>query len=464
MVGVRKMDWLIGPALALTAGMALAAEPARSPRGVLVEEVRNDEPAFMVRVDVERPSRVYVAGEEIRVQVRSARDGFLYLVYCDAANQVSCLFPNAFEADNRITAEQEIVVPRPIDPGAKGFRIKVGPPFGEELLKAIVCTQPLPGETLAQLMRAAQDTNLNGTARGVIVEKVESAEWAEHHVMITTKPAPEGAPAGSRRIALCVGISEYADGQIQDLSVCDKDALATAETLQQRCGFERAIVLANNQATRKNIEYAIRHELPAATRPGDTVVIYWSGHGGRCADTDGDEKDGFDEYLVPQDGQLTSPEVIRNSMILDDTFGRWMQELDGRRVLVILDTCHSGGQGQEKSLTAGNGSAPPPLAFDFLDGELKRIKDIGQRETALLASSTASQVSFERREGDLSTMTYFLLAQLQSGNEPLELREAFARLQASVAEYVEKTFPGTTQTPVLLDNLTAPLLLRTGSN
>jgi hypothetical protein len=148
-------------------------------------------------------------------------------------------------------------------------------------------------------------------------------------------------------------------------------------------------------------------------------------------------------------------------MVLDDTFGRWIQELDGRRVLVVLDTCHSGGQGQEKSLrTASTPAAPARGAFDFLDGELARMKDIGQRETALLASSAASQVSFERREGDLSTMTYFLLGQLQADSRPLELKDAFAGLQSDVAKYVEATFPGTTQTPVLVNNLASPLYLR----
>jgi caspase domain-containing protein/uncharacterized protein DUF4384 len=449
----------------LGAAVAPSAEPPRNPRGVLVEEVRNDQAAFLVRVDVDHPDRVYQGGDELVVRVRSAQAGYLYLLYCDAANQVSCLFPNAFETDNRIAAEQEIIVPRPLDPGAKGFRIKIGPPFGEELLKAVVCTQPLPDQTLAYLMKAAEATAARGGARGAIVEQVKSADWAEHHVAIVTKEAASTAaqPAGSRRVALCVGISDFADAQIRDLAVSHRDAAAMAETLQQRCGFERAWVLANEQATRQNIENAIRRQLPAFTRPGDTVLIYWSGHGSRCADTDGDEPDGFDEYLVPHDGQLTDAETIRRTMLLDDTFGRWLQELDGRRVLVVLDTCHSGGQGQEKSLPPGH-TAAPPAAFDFLDGELKRIKDIGQRETALLASSTASQVSFERREGDLSTMTYCLLAQLQSGSEPLELRAAHANLQRSVAEYVEKNFPGTTQSPVLVDHFTAPFLLRPGSN
>ncbi len=465
MSGIRCIFSLVCCGALSAAGLLNAAEPGANPRGVLVEEVRNDEPAFMVRVDVDRASRVYFAGDELRASVKSARDGYLYLLYCDAANQVSCLFPNAFETDNQIAADQEVVVPRPTQAGMKTFRIKIGAPFGEELLKAIVCLEPLPPEALAQLMQAAAETRQQRGARGAIVEQVKNAAWAEHHVSIVTKATPdEGVPAGGRRIALCVGISDFADAQIHDLKVGHLDAQTISSVLQQKCEFERSIVLTNEQATRVNIEHAIRRELPAITRPGDTVVIYWSGHGGRCADTDGDEKDGFDEYLVPQDGQLTSAETIRNTMILDDTFGRWLQDLDGRRLLVILDTCHSGGQGQEKSILAGAGNLPAAAPFDFLDGELRRIKDIGQRETALLASSTASQVSFERREGDLSTMTFFLVEQLQAGTDALELRTAFSRLRGSVAEYVERAFPGTSQTPILVENLSSPLVLRPGAH
>jgi len=126
----------------------------------------------------------------------------------------------------------------------------------------------------------------------------------------------------------------------------------------------------------------------------------------------------------------------------------------------VLDTCHSGGQSSGQKSIAGSSATPAPIAFDFLDGELTRIKDIGQRDTALLASSTSSQVSFERKEGDLSTMTYFLIEQLRAAQGPVTVTEAFPQLRQSVSDYVTKTFPGTTQTPILVDNLSGPFHLR----
>ena len=72
----------------------------------------------------------------------------------------------------------------------------------------------------------------------------------------------------------------------------------------------------------------------------------------------------------------------------------------------------------------------------------------------------ANQVSFERKEGDLSTMTYFLVEQLNLGSESVTLLAAYENMKQRVAEYVEQMFPGTTQTPVLVDNLSPPFFLR----
>jgi hypothetical protein len=38
--------------------------------------------------------------------------------------------------------------------------------------------------------------------------------------------------------------------------------------------------------------------------------------------------------------------------------------------------------------------------------------------------------------------------------------EIFPQLKQSVTDYVTRTFPGTTQTPILVDNLSGPFLLR----
>lgn len=468
-----------GTALPVTAQPPHNAANFGQARAVLVEESRNEHPSFYIRVDVDHPNRIYQVGEEMRIHVQSEREGFLYLIYLDAQRNYSCLFPNRIQHNNRIRpGPPGVVIPHPN--GA--FRLRISEPTGQETLKAIVTRKPLQELQLKALTKGDFTVLTPEQVKAVTVEiKGGEGEWAEHSVDILTAPAegPGGSPPGPParvqspppgpplpepktpgRVGLFIGVSQFADPAIRRLKVSHKDAEAMAVAMQTYGGFRDTSVLINEQATLKNIEERIRNWLPQVTQPGDMVMIYWSGHGGRCADQDGDEKDGYDEYLVPGDGRLDNIETIRRTMLLDDTFGRWLQDLDGRRILVVLDTCYSGGQSsQAKGLVNAN-PADNNANFDFLDGDLERTKDLGQKEMAILTSSQANQVSFERKEGDLSSMTYFFIAQLRNGSGPISLPEMWEGLKEKVAAYVEQSFPGSTQTPVLIDHTTPPLYLR----
>lgn len=57
-------------------------------------------------------------------------------------------------------------------------------------------------------------------------------------------------------------------------------------------------------------------------------------------------------------------------------------------------------------------------------------------------------------------MTFFFVAQLRHGRGQISLPEMWEGLKGKVAAYVEQNFPGSTQTPVLIDYTTPPLYLR----
>jgi len=442
-------------------GPTSAGEPSRA-RAVLVEEVRNDAPSFYVRVDVDHPGRVYRVGQKMRVSVRSEKGGHLYLFYLDASGTISCLFPNRFQTDNRLAAGAPgVEVPAP---NAR-FALRIAEPTGREVLKAIVASRPLDQLELHRLTQGDYTVLTPQQIKGMSVEvKRGDVDWAEHAIEILTtsepillEPTTAGAP---RRVGLFVGISDFADPGIRDLQVAHKDAEAMADVLRETCGLQEAAVLVDRQATLANIEQKIRRWLPEVTRPGDLVVLYWSGHGARCADDNGDEKDGYDEFLVPADGRLGDAATLRRTMLIDDTFGRWMQDLDGRKLVIILDTCHSGGQSRQCKGLASPSSEKPAGAFDFLDGDLQRTKDLGQKDTAILTSSLADQLSYERRENDLSTMTYFLVEEIRTRAGPLPLSDLYEAVKRRVAAYVAQEFPGSAQTPLLIQDASQPMYLR----
>jgi hypothetical protein len=492
---LRCAVWCCGLFLAFAAQAALAAGPIA--RQLSVEGV-NTTPSFVVRVSVDREDRTYREGSEVIVTVRSEKEGYLYLFDVDVDGEIICLFPNDFQNNNKIPANKDIVVP---DPNDTKFRIRVGAPPGakfkpgKELVKAIVTLSPLkalnPNQlkgkqvSTANMKRLVVEAMTGETPPAGADPSIENArqsaqqdkaqQWAEHNVDITTVAAGAPDPAQQvnngkpQRVGLFVGISQFQDKEnIRQLTCCHIDAQQMADAMQKFGGLTRApIMLLNEQATLENIHKAICEDLPNSTRPGDVVILYWSGHGGRCANTDGTEPDGYDEFLVPHDGRLADdPQVMRKTMLMDKTFGRWVQALDGRKVMVILDTCHSGGQIQgaaKRALNKGSAEAIAKCSKAvnckdipdkwtkkyFLDLEMRRAKDIGQKDAAVLASSTAKQVSFERQEHDMSVMTYFLVDAVQKASGPLSLEQLYDRIKDKVPAYVEENFPGTTQTPVL---------------
>ena len=66
--------------------------------------------------------------------------------------------------------------------------------------------------------------------------------------------------------------------------------------------------------------------------PGDTLVFYFSGHGGQQPDEDGEELDGRDETLLSYDGAIVDDE-------LNDI---WRRFPAGSRIVMISDSCNSG--------------------------------------------------------------------------------------------------------------------------
>lgn len=83
----------------------------RVPENQVSEKIRNSHPAFSVRIEVDRPSRVYLEGEELQLTVRSGRNGYLYVINRRSDGQAVCIFPNQFWQDNRITANCPLTLP-----------------------------------------------------------------------------------------------------------------------------------------------------------------------------------------------------------------------------------------------------------------------------------------------------------------------------------------------------------------
>ncbi len=94
----------------------------------------------------------------------------------------------------------------------------------------------------------------------------------------------------------------------------------------------------DKEATFATIEAAFRSHLIEQAQPGDAVVFYYSGHGTRTPDGNGDEAVQFDESLCPVDSLPDN----ESSWLTDDILNLWLSQLQTTQVTVILDSCFSG--------------------------------------------------------------------------------------------------------------------------
>jgi len=130
----------------------------------------NDSPAWKVTVNVDHGDRNYQVGDYMKIEVTSERDGYLYLFNLDPQGKIVCLFPNNFQKENRVTANQAVMVP---DPKDKNWRIKVGDPTGKEYLKAIVITEPAQSLKLDELTKSVERKPLRAKqVKSVFIEAI----------------------------------------------------------------------------------------------------------------------------------------------------------------------------------------------------------------------------------------------------------------------------------------------------
>jgi hypothetical protein len=141
--------------------------------------------------------------------------------------------------------------------------------------------------------------------------------------------------------ALLVGIDKYQ--YINPLIGSTNDARAMAKFIQSEWGYKQSQVkiLTDEKATAKGILRAFDNWLIRGSKRGDNVLFFYSGHGTYVIDdNDHDETDGVDEALCPVDTRRTRRGKV--NLILDDEINQRLKKLRGRKVLVIVDACHSG--------------------------------------------------------------------------------------------------------------------------
>jgi hypothetical protein len=125
-------------------------------------------------------------------------------------------------------------------------------------------------------------------------------------------------------------------------------------------------VLVDEEATIEAVDAAMR-KLARDTSPGDRVLLYFSGHGLQLPDRNGDEKtDALDEALVLWDTACVARkpdgsclhEDVRQAW-LDDDIDAALSQLEGRKITVVIDSCHSGTASRSAEVDANSRARTP---------------------------------------------------------------------------------------------------------
>jgi hypothetical protein len=157
--------------------------------------------------------------------------------------------------------------------------------------------------------------------------------------LIATKAAPSvQAPGPGRRFALLIGISRYASPEINPLRFTLNDVEAVRKALVEVGGYppDHVRVLSDRGPadlgpTKVNIEIGMNWLAAMASKPEDTVFVYFSGHG--TSDANG-------AYLVTEETRL---EALLSSALNISDFNKMVGGIRAGKKIIVLDACHSGG-------------------------------------------------------------------------------------------------------------------------
>jgi hypothetical protein len=202
--------------------------------------------------------------------------------------------------------------------------------------------------------------------------------------------------------ALIVGIADYEN--IRKLPQV-QDARKVAELLvdPSHCGYkpENLLSLLNGAATQAAIRTGLG-ALAARTNADSTLLIYFSGHGGRIA-----AGPHSGEYLLPVDTVYPGDEDLARTAISGEEFTAALKAIQARKVVVVFDCCHAGGVGQPRALDAA------PLSPGLSDDYYERLK--AGKGRVILASSRPDEASYVMPGAEFGLFTEHFLGGLCGG-------------------------------------------------
>lgn len=222
--------------------------------------------------------------------------------------------------------------------------------------------------------------------------------------------------------ALVIGISQFAHPEY-NLRYAAKDATDFRNYLIGEAGFaaDHVKLLTNQNATAQNIRRAFGDQwLPRLSARGDLVVVYISTHG-----TPATRDPGGKNYIVAYDTDRS--DLYATGVAMDELCERIKTAVKSQRVLIVLDTCYSGGA----TANAKGGESPD----NFDSNDLARRMGTGR---LLVSSSAQNQRSWESKDQPNGVFTRYFINALRLNNNTMNVKEAFDKIKPKVEWEVQR--------------------------
>jgi hypothetical protein len=192
------------------------------------------------------------------------------------------------------------------------------------------------------------------------------------------------------KVALLIGVGKYQSSELENLAAVERDVAAMRDVLVQPeiGGFAMAdVTLLLNPEPQQMRE--VLEQLFADRQSEDLLLFYFSGHG---------VVDDFGNFHLTT--ALTDQASLKSKAIAAKYVHDLMENSRSRRQVVILDCCFSGAFAKDMKAKGKTVDLQPQL---------------GGEGRAVLTSSSATEYSFEQKEGALSVYTEYMVEGLRTG-------------------------------------------------
>jgi len=203
--------------------------------------------------------------------------------------------------------------------------------------------------------------------------------------------------------AAVIGINQYHDNKL-NLRYARNDAESFADYLRTNLGLDKdhLFELYDERATTKEIKSLLGKKIrQKASRPEDTVYVFFAGHGAPEQDVTASDEDKIRKYILSYDSAVDD---LYATGIPMDEIAQIFSGINAERIIFVIDSCYSGAGGGRTILAQGNRAV---LSEDFLN----RLSQGKGR--IILTSSKPNEVSKESDELKHGYFTYYLLEGLK---------------------------------------------------